>query len=292
MTFLEEIKDELENVREKEPKSLASELRAVILFGAAAYKNGALLGVERFTMAKRVVMLLRKSCGVTLEERVDENAESYKFYIPESVLTSLFLTADGHSVTETEDLETEAESKRAFVRGAFLISGSASNPEKSYRMEIFSESEEKISKICGILSFFEVEIKHTKRKNLYVAYTQKCEAEADLLRVAGSSAALFRVFEAKAVKDKRNDINRITNCDFANADRAADSSVQQISAIEKIKNTRGLETLRPKLYEAAMLRLENEAASTAELANMANISKSAMYSRLSKIVEAANGIDE
>lgn len=291
MTFLEEIKDELENIREKNRNCLISELRAVILFGAAAYKNGALLGVERFSMAKRVAMLLKKSCSVALPERVDENAEGYKFFVPEDILTSLFLTAENGSLIETRDLETETGCKRAFVRGAFLVSGSASNPEKSYRLEIFSENEARISKICAILSSFEVDAKHTKRKNLFVVYTQKCEAEADFLRVAGSSTALFRVFEAKAVKDKRNDINRITNCDFANADRAADSSVQQINAIEKIKSARGLESLKPKLCEAARLRLENKFASTAELAKLANISKSAMYNRLSKIVEAANEID-
>lgn len=292
MTFLEEIKAELENVKIFSEKSAASELRAVVMFAAAKHGSGALFGADGFNMAKRVGLLLKKSCGVSLPEKVDESAGGYKFFLPESVLNALFLTASNGGIVEKKDAEGDIECMRAFVRGAFLAAGSASNPEKSYRIEVFSERSAQIEKLCAILSHFDVEIKKTKRKNLFVAYVNKCESAADFLRVAGSCAALFRMFEAKAVKDRRNDVNRVTNCDLANASRAADCAVKQRSAIEKISRTAGLESLNEKLREAALLRTENEFASTEELARLAGVSKSAMYSRLNKIMKTAEEIKE
>jgi hypothetical protein len=292
MTFLEEIKTELENIREKDNDCNMSELRGIILFGAAACEGGALFGTDSYSLAKRVSVLIKRSLGAAPSEKLDENAEGYKFFLSGDVLKSISLSADNTAIHEEKDLEDEPERKRAFARGAFLASGSAANPEKAYRTEIFSEDESIIEKVFEIFKYFSVDAKKTERKSLFVVYANKSESVGDMLRGLGSGSALFRVFDEMVFKDKRNDINRITNCDVANASRAADSAIKQMNAIEKIERTIGLDSLKPKLCEAAHLREENDIASTGELAQMIGISKSAMHSRLNKIVEIAEEIDE
>ena len=287
MTFLEEIKEELENSKLKNPCCMRSEIRAMLIFGGAAYKGGILFGTMSTKSAIRFSGELKRTCKIELPEKVDESAAGYKFFLPKEVLDELCLSCEGEYISETKDCEEEECCRRAFVRGAFLTSGSASDPQRSYRMEIFSENEAAVKKVRDILTSFSVEAGLSKRKNNFVLYLRSSELVSDMLKIMETNSALFRLLDAKVVKDQRNSSNRITNCDMANIFRAADTALKQKMAIEKIERTVGLGSLKPKLYEAAMLRLDNIGATVSELAEMANppISKSAMYSRLEKLVE-------
>lgn len=265
----------------------------MLIFGGAVFKGTAIFGTESFSLAKRVSGFLKKTCKISYPDRLDENAESYRFLIPEEILGELELEING-VVEEVFDTEAEECCKHAFVRGAFLASGSISNPEKAYRMEIFSENEKAADKVLGILLNFGVDAKKTKRKNLFVVYANNSESVSDMIKVTEASNAVFTVLEAKVVKDKRNNSNRITNCDMANAERAISNSFREISAIKTIKKTVGLDFLKPKLREAAVLRLENEGASISELAALCDppVSKSTMNNRLNKLIQTAKELGE
>ncbi len=286
-TFLEEIKAELCTVRGKKECCERSELRALLMFGGAVFDGGVLFGTESYDLAKRFSVLLRHTCAINLPERVDENAGGYKFVLPDDILSELFLTRGEDAVIEEKDDEDKPCCRRAFIRGAFLASGSASNPEKTYRIEIFSQNKDCCEKALNILRSFDAKVNLTKRKSNYVVYANTGESVGDVLKIAEATGALFRVLQEKAVKDTRNSINRQTNCDMANSDRAVDTSYRQRKAIKKLTKSGVLETLSPKLIEAARLRMENPLASTSELAKMAGISKSAMYARLENLVKIA-----
>lgn len=293
MTFLEEIKEELCNLRIKKNCCMASEIRAILLFGGASFNGNVILGTENLSLAKRVSSFLKKTCKINYPDRLDENAESYRFLIPEEILGELELEANGF-VDEVFDIEAQSCCQHAFVRGAFLAAGSIANPEKAYRMEIFSENEKMADKVLNILLNLGVDAKKTKRKNLFVIYTNNSESVSDMIKVTEASNAVFTVLEAKVVKDKRNVSNRITNCDIANAERASENSLRQTNAIKLIEKTVGLDSLKPKLKEAALLRLENEGASISELASLCDppLSKSTMNNRLNKLLEIAKELEE
>lgn len=293
MTFLEEIKTEIENIREKKLCCMAAELRAILMFGGVFYEGNVLFGTEDFTLAKKVSSYLSKTCRINYPDRLTEDAKSYKFLIPEEILGELEL--DGEYFVE-EALNTEAQSccQKAFVRGAFLVSGSVANPEKAYRMEIFSENEKAAEKVFSILKELGVVAKKTKRKNLFVVYTNSSDTVSDMLKVVGASGAVFKVLEAKVIKDKRNETNRITNCDMANADRASENSLRETKAIRLIEEKMGLDALKPHLREAARLRLENEGASLKELAALSDppMAKSTLNNRLNRLCKIAEELGE
>lgn len=293
MTFLEEIKQELESIRIKKLCCMVSELRGILMFGAVGYDSNALWGTDSMELAKRVSSFLKRSCEINYNERLSENAESYKFLIPDDILEKIGLKS-GLFVTESEPMENEQCCMHAFIRGAFLASGSVANPEKAYRMEIFSENQKATDKVYEILVNLGVDAKRTKRKNLFVVYTNNSESVSDMLKVTEASMAVFKVLEAKVVKNKRNESNRVTNCDMANAERASENSYREMQAIRLIEKTVGLDSLKPRLREAALMRIENEGASIQELANMYDppLAKSTMNNRLNKLIEIAKEIGE
>ncbi|MGM9551849.1 MAG: DNA-binding protein WhiA [Clostridia bacterium] len=293
MTFLEEVKEELNNIRVKKTCCMASEIRAILMFGGVCYDGNVIFGTEDFALAKKFSSYLSKTCKINYPDRLDENAESYKFLIPDEILGELELDAY-ITIDEAIDIEKELCCMHAFVRGAFLASGSVSNPEKAYRMEIFSENERIVDKVYNILITMGVGVKKTKRKNLYVVYANTSESVQDMLKVTEAPNAVFTVLEAKVVKNKRNNTNRVINCDMANADRASENSCRETQAIKLIEKTIGLDSLKPKLKEAALLRLENEGASINELAKLCDppLSKSTMNNRLNKLVLIAKELGD
>ena len=100
MTFLNEIKNELLNLRIKKQCCMASEVRGILTFGAVGYGDGALFGTESFEEAKRISIFLRKVCNIDFAERLDEEAGSYKFVIPESILSELGLEVNGNLIAK------------------------------------------------------------------------------------------------------------------------------------------------------------------------------------------------
>lgn len=293
MTFLEEIKEELCNLRVKNTCCMKSEMQAVLLFGGAVYEGNVILGTDSFEVAKRYTSFLKKVCHVNYSERLSESAESYKFLIPPDILEQLGLRAD-NGIQLFDDADVNECCIHAFVRGAFMASGSVSNPEKSYRMEIFSENEKACDMVYSYLDIMGVEVKKTQRKNLFVVYANKSESVSDMLKVTEASMAVFRVLEAKVIKDKRNETNRVINCDMANADRASENSYRETQAIRVIEKTIGLDALKPRLRETALLRLENEGASLKELASLFDppIPKSTLNNRLNKLIKMAEELGE
>ncbi len=292
MSFLEQVKEELNNLRIKKSCCMASEIRGMLMFGGVSFERNVIFGTEDYNLAKRMSSYLKKTCRINYPDRLNEEAESYRFMIPDEILGELELEAEEY-VTEVIDIEAETCCARSFVRGAFLVAGSISNPEKAYRMEIFSENEKASDKILNILKNLGVDAKKTKRKNLFVIYTNNSESVSDMLKVTEASSAVFTVLEAKVVKDKRNNTNRVINCDMANADRASENSFRETQAIKVIEETIGLDSLKPKLREAALLRLENEGASISELASLSDppLSKSTMNNRLNKLMQIAKELE-
>ena len=60
--------------------------------------------------------------------------------------------------------------KRAFIRGAFMATGSISDPNKSYHFEIKCNNEKKAKQIVNLLNNFNIDGKIVARKGHYVVY--------------------------------------------------------------------------------------------------------------------------
>ena len=112
----------------------------------------------------------------------------------------------------------------------------------------------------------------------------------DMLTFMGAVNASLQVMEVKVVKDVRNRMNRITNCETANIDKTVAASVNQSNAIRKIDSRIGIDSLPEDLREIARLRLENPEMSLSALARELSrpISRSGVNHRLKRICSIAD----
>ena len=195
------------------------------------------------------------------------------------------------SIGETvpEKLLPDDECRRAFLRGAFLGSGSCTNPYRGYHLEIVARSEAFAEQLLSVLSAFAQEAKTMQRREKPVVYLKGDEVSA-FLALIGANASVLKFESARSERDFRNYVNRTTNCETANIEKTVFASTEQIGAIETIEERMGLNRLPAPLYEAALLRLNHPEATLQELADLAEIGKSGMNHRLSRLVRIAKEI--
>ena len=108
----------------------------------------------------------------------------------------------------------------------------------------------------------------------------------------GAHLALLKLEDIRVLKDVRNNINRIVNCETANLSKTIDASLRQIENIEYIDRIMGLEKLPKNLSDLAHLRLEHRDASLKELGAMLNppVGKSGVNHRFRRIEEIADNL--
>ena len=72
--------------------------------------------------------------------------------------------------------------KRAFIRGAFLASGSMSDPNKAYHFEIVCRTPEQAARLQELMAEFEAEPKIVERKQYYVVYLKEGSQIVDMFK--------------------------------------------------------------------------------------------------------------
>ncbi len=179
--------------------------------------------------------------------------------------------------------------KRAYLRGAFVCCGSITDPNKQYHLEFTANDYDSIRFIKRLIASFGIEAKIIERKNNFVLYLKEGEQIVDMLNIMSAHKALLKVENLRVIKDMRNRVNRIVNCETANLNKVVMASVKQIESINYIAQKRGLDYLDPPLREMAELRLNNPDASLKELGELSSvqIGKSGVNHRLKKICDIA-----
>jgi DNA-binding protein WhiA len=106
----------------------------------------------------------------------------------------------------------------------------------------------------------------------------------------GANRAVMRFEHDRILRDMRSQANRRANSETANLDKRLRAALQQREAVRRIKaHDRRLQSLPPALRDVAELRLAHPQAGLRELAELAQLSKSAIANRLRRLVERAKG---
>lgn len=202
-------------------------------------------------------------------------------------------------------LVIEREDKLSYLKGFFLGAGSISIPEhldvqnlsgqtktSGYHMEWSVQSEVQASYLCELLAEFDIISRKVERNESFVVYLKEAESISKLLGLLGAHKNLLILENERAGREMRNLVNRQTNCISANIDKSIKAATEQISAIENIKNTIGLESLSEGLLEVALARLANPEGSLNDIAEVlpVKISKGAIALRFKKIIEISKEI--
>lgn len=185
--------------------------------------------------------------------------------------------------------------RRAFIKGAFLGSGSCMVPRlndarSGYHLEIVFTNKTLADEFLILLEEYEILAKCIDRKGGRVVYLKSRESISDFLYFLGAESSCEKLDELADRKDEKNRINRVANCLQKNYDKTALASVNQVRAIELISESIGLQELEPALQETAKARIGDKEASLRELALRLNISKSCLNHRLRKLLKIAEEI--
>ena len=188
-----------------------------------------------------------------------------------------------------EEMIKTDEEKRAYIRGAFSGGGSISNPEKTYHLEFVTHSEEYAIDLCKLINTFGLNSKVIQRKNSFIIYIKEGEQIVDLLNIIGAHSCLLELENIRIMKEMRNNVNRLVNCETANLSKTVNAAVRQVESIKLIQREIGLKRLPKNLREVAELRLNYPDESLKDLGEMLDppVGKSGVNHRLRKIEKIA-----
>ncbi len=187
-----------------------------------------------------------------------------------------------------KELETNEE-RIAYIRGAFLSTGSINDPKSNtYHMEIQTFSSLVAYNLRDLINSFGLNSKISENRRGYIVYLKSANSIADFLRLIGSTDGLFYFEDNRIEKDLANSINRVMNCEIANAKKTQETARRQIEEIEVVRKYYK-DRLKPTLEDAARLRLEYKEESLKELEDLSysflgkTITKSALNHRFREI---------
>ena len=188
-----------------------------------------------------------------------------------------------------DEMVKDDEERRAYIRGAFIGGGSISNPEKTYHLEFVTHSEEYAVDLSKLINSYGLNSKVIQRKNSYIIYIKEGEQIVDLLNIIGAHSCLLELENIRIMKEMRNNVNRLVNCETANLSKTVNAAVRQVESIKLIQSQIGLQRLPKNLREIAELRLNYPDESLKELGEMLDppVGKSGVNPRLRKIEKIA-----
>lgn len=179
--------------------------------------------------------------------------------------------------------------RASFMRGAFLAGGSITAPEKQYHLEMVTDHYNVSRETYALALEMGFRPKSVSRGGNYITYFKNSTEIEDFLTTIGAPVSAMEIMSAKIMKDMTNSVNRLVNCDTANANKIVDAAGEQVEAIKKLERCGKLAALPEKLRATAELRLSYPELSLAQLAaiSVPVVTKSCLNHRLRKLIEIA-----
>ena len=309
MSFSAEVKEELARKYSTARHCQIAEISAIIgmcgrIVSQGDKGTGLCIQTENAAVSKKCFTLLQKTFNINTDIMITKNpylkrGNVYTIVVDNQEQAMRILQAVKLAASEGDILHLASHMviqnsccKRAFIRGAFLASGSISDPEKFYHFEIVCQTEEKAAQLREVMQAFQIDAKIVLRKKSYVVYVKEGAQIVELLGLMEANVALMSLENIRILKEMRNSVNRQVNCETANIHKTVSAAVKQIEDIRLIEEKIGLDKLNSGLSEIARLRLEFPEATLKELGMMLvpQVGKSGVNHRLRKLSNLAQDL--
>ena len=303
-SFATEVKNELARLMYDRTCCRTAELAALLRMGAAiTIGPGHTFGInftsENAAVARKTLTLLKSQGGgvhtevtVSRSRRLKKNNSYSVRVVPSPKVNALLeslglMHGDTLNVTGDGALLHRRCCRTAYLRGAFLGGGSVNKPEASYHLELVTGSYQLAELLLSLLKKLDLPAGITDRKNDYIVYLKESDAIVDFLAMLEADRAAEALESARNLKDIRNQVNRLVNCETANLQKTVDAAGRQIADIRHLSAAGQLQKLPAQLQAAAEARISHPDASLSELAELLGIGKSGMNHRLRKLSNLA-----
>lgn len=304
MSFSSELKEELASVYDSARHCRVASLAALVCFLGTVSRDD-----EQMTLlvsseneaamlhfAQLMKLLFDEHC-VVRTDKSQRNLKSYSVFVSSKTCPDVFgtlklINTDDGKMPNIERLTQKNCCARAFLRGAFISSGSVSNPDKFYHFEIPCKSSYTAEGTEAAMHSLGLSARTTLRQNNYVVYLKEIEQIADAIGLMGARKAYLELENHKIVREMRGNVNRRVNCETANINKTAMAAARQIEDIIYIKEHMSLSSLPNGLDEIAQIRLKYPEATLSELGSYLEppIGKSGVNHRLRKLSSIAGAM--
>lgn len=310
MSFSCEIKDELIKIENMPSCCKHSMAYGMLLFSRSFNFNDISIMTDNSAVADKYVELCAEVTGVKPHKSVSQagkitvsitSAEDRRKVLSffSNSGNEKFMRIDrgnlrGESQSEDAQISGINCCEAAFLRGAFLSSGTCSDPNKSYHIEFIAPYRTLSMDLLKILTDFGLNAKHMLRRGINVIYIKDSTSIEDLLTLMGAQICAMEIMNIKIYKNVRNITNRRNNFENANLTRTVYASFDQVESIKKLKESGVYCTLSDELKLIANLRIENPDMSLREIGELCSpqLSRSAVNYRLKRLMNIAQKTTE
>lgn len=276
MTFTTRLKEEITKNEISQLESLI-ELSAFIRFSAHLKKDKIVLIMENASVARRIYKDIKANFAVNIKITI-RNQKRFRvkqIYILEInekvdfILESLSILKNNKKILPEEYFINSKEETIAFLKGAFLASGSLNDPSKAgYHFELTSSTKKEGLFLSQLLKKFDFSAKVIKRNNHYMTYIKSAEMISELIRLFGATNCFFYFEDIRIYRDHKNMVNRLNNCEIANQEKILKSGIKQLNDIAYLKEHDIIGLLDENVQEAIKYREAYPETSLQELADI------------------------
>jgi len=308
MSFTITIKEEISKIKSTRSEVIA-ELSAYIRNNGTITNDKITLTTENHFIVERVIDEFKELFDYKPKEEVIENLNfSKKELYQITIDKELDLVEKELGVLDEKGIYYDVvpeyivggeEEIKAYLKGAFLASGSINDPKKSrYHMEILANLPEEAVYVQKLLNNFDLNAKILNREKGYMIYIKEAEKISDFMKLIGAANAVLYYENVRIYRDQKNMTNRLNNCEQANMDKVFETASEQLKQIEIIEKNDGVMLLDDRTKVALEYRKKYPEVSLKELAEIISIetgktlTKSGINHRMRKIKDLANRFEK
>ncbi len=299
-----QIKSELLRARPGSAASRAAEVATILRFAGGLHLISGKLAIEieldSAQLAQRVARAIKELFGIQADLTAAPSANSRR-----TGAVQLRVVKDGELLARQSGLldtrgrptlglpanlvSSGSVEAKAVWRGAFLVQGAISEPQKSGTFEIVAPSNEAAMALVGVGRRIGVEGKVREVRGAFRVVVRDPESIDNLLASFGCSHLLAEWQSQQAQKEQRNSGQRLANFDDANLRRSAIAAESAASRVERAMEILGGGVPKHLRY-AGELRLKHRGASLDELGRLAEpaLTKDAIAGRIRRLLAAAD----
>ncbi len=178
------------------------------------------------------------------------------------------------------------------LSGNFTVRGSVNDPHtSSYHLEILCVNYNQAIYLQKLMNQHDLNVKISKRREKLIIYIKDAEKIVDLIRIMNASKSAFAYEAVRIERDLENSINRVINCEVANAQKSYKAATEQLKNIQYLEYNYPLEKIDHKLLLVMKVRKDHPEDSLVELLAIIKedydivLSKPGLSHRFAKIKE-------
>lgn len=304
MALTADVKEELAGVEVGKTAVRAAELAALLRFSSGLHTISNRIAVEAELESPRIARRVRKDLaelyGVRSEVSVISGSNlrrtsTYLVRVIEGAETLArqtgLIDARNRPVRGLPNRLTTGsrEELAAIWRGAFLATGSLTDPGRSAALEVVCPGNEAAMALVGAAGRLKVSAKAREVRGSFRVVVRDGEAISAMLQLMGAGASVTAWEELRQRREVRATANRLVNFDDANLRRSAQAAVAACARVERAMEILG-DDVPEHLRYAGALRLAHRDASLDELGHHADppMTKDAVAGRIRRLLAMAD----